>query len=250
MPTVVLCLLLGPQLAGSLELKAISQKGVILVSLIHHLSQVCFLSSVYSLDASIPSEYQVITFAPILWAQNIVLFAVEDFDGDQIRCRLAQSSLGECSQVCLRLLPATLDESSVSYLAVSGFVYKPAGKQITLLPYSCNGIALVWTSLSICWWIWYILSGVAGWRFCLFNRHSSPEQCTSTICSFSIYFRAPLQWQARVCSSHQVRWLLCWSTLQHLMGRADNSAEFISRPQVGHKVAMPGAALMSLLHTV
>ena len=66
LPTVVLYLLLGLQLAGSLELKAISQKGVILVSLIHHLSQACFQSSGYNLDASIPSEYQVITFAPTL----------------------------------------------------------------------------------------------------------------------------------------------------------------------------------------
>ena len=44
--------------------------------------------------------------------------AVEDVDGHHVRCRVAQASLGECAQVCLTLLPSTLNETAVSYIAM------------------------------------------------------------------------------------------------------------------------------------
>ena len=42
--------------------------------------------------------------------------AVEDADGDNIQCRWAQRMRGECDDLCSVLLPAVLDESTVSVL--------------------------------------------------------------------------------------------------------------------------------------
>lgn len=43
--------------------------------------------------------------SPIEWFP----YTVEDVDGDDIRCRWAESNLGECSSVC-QVFPATLNE--------------------------------------------------------------------------------------------------------------------------------------------
>ena len=45
---------------------------------------------------------------------GILLFAVEDVDGDHVCCRCSQSTRGECDDLCSVLLPADLDESEVS----------------------------------------------------------------------------------------------------------------------------------------
>lgn len=55
-----------------------------------------------------------------------LLFAVEDVEGDHVRCRWSQRTRGECDDVCSVLLPADLNETEVSdhlIYALSEIIY-------------------------------------------------------------------------------------------------------------------------------
>lgn len=54
-----------------------------------------------------PIESSIIIWLPLCYLPSD--FTVEDADGDTVRCRWAQSQLGECGGVC-GAFPAVLDE--------------------------------------------------------------------------------------------------------------------------------------------